>query len=253
MKTKLVLFALAAISFSSCAFFGVSIERGNGIPVDTVIETGYFNSVSLAASTDVIYTLTDGERSVVLTCDENLVDFYDIRVEGETLVSGVKRGTISISSRVRPVLNVCSPVLEEVRTSGSGDCTVVGPVSAEGDFRLKTSGSGEISVQGGVSCRDFFAATSGSGDIAVGGMLSTRSAEFRTSGSGDIVVKGITADAISVRTSGSGDISLMCSDAGVIDASTSGSGDIRLSGTARSIKSRHSGSGKVYSNSLTIL
>ena len=63
----------------------------------------------------------------------------------------------------------------------------------------------------------------------------------------------LTAEDISVRMSGSGDITLKCKDAGYIDASLSGSGDLVLSGTARSVQSHTSGSGRVNSNKLTII
>ena len=63
---------------------------------------------------------------------------------------------------------------------------------------------------------------------------------------------GLTAETITAHSSGSGDIDLECRDAGVIDASTTGSGDIYVSGTARGINSRRSGSGNVYSGKLQL-
>lgn len=264
---------LAALAVCSCIFSGVSVLKGNGVAVDTVIDVEGFDAISLPASTDVVYKLTDGERSVVLTCDEKLVDYYYIHVEDNVLIADVKPGTVCMSTKVQSVLTVCAPVLEGVRISGSGDCTVLGPVSASDGFYLKCSGSGDISVSGSVSCTAFTATTSGSGDISVGAVfcesgaeirtsgsgdieisaLSAQSAQIRTSGSGDISVGEITADPITAGSSGSGDIDLMCKDAGFVDASTSGSGDISIRGTARSLNSRHSGSGDVLADGLRIL
>lgn len=264
---------LAAIAVCSCVFSGVSVYRGNGVAVDTVIDVKGFDAISLPASTDVVYKLTEGERSVVLTCDEKLVDYYYIHVEDNILVADVKPGTVCLSSKVQSVLTVCAPVLDGVIVSGSGDCSVIGPVSAERGFYLKCSGSGDVSFSGHVSCPAFSATTTGSGDISLGAVycesgaeirtsgsgdidistLSAQSAEIITSGSGDIAVGVITADLITARSSGSGDIDLLCKESGLVDASTSGSGDISLRGAARSLKSKHSGSGDVLSDGLRIL
>ena len=264
---------VAALAVCSCVFSGISVLKGNGVAVDTVIDVEGFNAISLPASTDVVYKFTDGERSVVLTCDEKLVDYYYIHVEDSILVADVKPGVFCLSTKVQSVLTVCSPVLDGVIVSGSGDCTVLGPVSTDRDFYLKCSGSGDVSISGRVSCPSFTATTTGSGDISLDAVvcesgaeikttgsgdfdisaLSAQSAGITTSGSGDIAIEEITADLITARSSGSGDIDLMCKDAGLVDASTSGSGDISLHGTARSIKSKHSGSGDVISNGLRIL
>ena len=270
MKNLLVV-ALSALVVSSCSFFGLSIVRGNGVPVETVIDVEEFSSVSLPSMVDVDYTLSSGERSLVFTCDENLLEYYNIRVEDGVLVAGVEPG-VMLSTRVKTVLVVKAPVLEGVKVSGSGDCEVHGAVAADGGFFAKSSGSGDVSVSGPVSCAEFSAVTTGSGDVSVGSVscgssalvrssgsgdievdgLVASSAEIRTSGSGDIEVDGLTAETITAHSSGSGDIDLECRDAGVIDASTTGSGDIYVSGTARGINSRRSGSGNVYSGKLQL-
>ncbi|MBR4827110.1 MAG: DUF2807 domain-containing protein [Bacteroidales bacterium] len=270
---KYVILVLAALAVCSCVFSGVTVLKGNGVAVDTVIDVDGFNAVSLPASTDVVYKIAEGDRSVVLTCDEKLVDHYFIHVEDGILYADVKPGAYSVFTKVQSVLTVCAPVLEGVTVTGSGDCTVIGPVSTDSRFYLKCSGSGDVSVSGRIDCPEFTATTSGSGDISVGAVCCESSAGIRTtgsgdidisaiaaqsvdissSGSGDLSVEGITADSINARTSGSGDIDLVCKDAGVVDARTSGSGDISLRGTARSVQTAHSGSGDVLSGGLRIL
>ena len=66
-------------------------------------------------------------------------------------------------------------------------------------------------------------------------------------------MESLKAEDVSVRMSGSGDISLHCNGAGYIDANLSGSGDLNLSGSARSVISNTSGSGRVRSGNLTII
>ena len=214
----------------SCSMIGSIAERGNGVAVTAPIKVDGFSSISIPSSIDVVYTISDEEQSALLTCDENLLEYYDIHVEGTTLVADTKRGTISLSPKVRTVLAVSTHVLEGVKVSGSGDCTVHGDIPACDNFSLRCSGSGGISVES----------------------VKAKSAEISTSGSGDISIGCISADNIRARTTGSGDISLVCKDAGSIDASISGSGNIRLSGTAGSLQSKRTGSGRIDSGALRL-
>ena len=214
----------------SCSMIGSIAERGNGVAVTAPIKVEGFSSISIPSSIDVVYTISDEEQSALLTCDENLLEYYDIHVEGNTLVADVKSGTICLSPKVKTVLAVSAPVLEGVKVSGSGDCTVHGDIPACDNFSLRCSGSGGISVES----------------------VKAKSAEISISGSGDITIDGISADNIRARTTGSGDISLVCKDAGSIDASISGSGNIRLSGTAGSLQSKRTGSGRIDSGALRL-
>ena len=157
------------------------------------------------------------------------MDYYLIEVKGNTLVVDTQPGIISLTPRVNTVLTVNSPVLNSVKLSGSGDCTINSPISAEDGFKVSTSGSGDIEINGDVTCKSFSASTSGSGEIEISG----------------IKVDMITADRIKASTSGKGNISLVCKDAGDIEARTSGSGSIYLSGNARSLDQKSSGSGRV--------
>ena len=194
----------------SCTLLGPIVERGNGVAVTNPVKVEAFSSISIPSSIDVVYTISDEEQSVVLTCDENLMECYDIHVRGNTLVADTKRGTVILSPKVKTVLTVSAPVLEGVNVSGSGNCSVHGSIPACDYFYLKCSGSGNITIDG---------ITAGSIDASI-------------SGSGNITINGITAESIK--------------------ASVSGSGNIRLSGTAGSLQSKRTGSGRIDSGSLHI-
>ncbi len=199
MMRSCIHLALAAVVLGSCTGLGLTIERGNGVAVTAPIKVEGFSSISIPSSIDVVYTISDEEQSALLTCDENQLEYYDIHVEGNTLVADVKSGTICLSPKVKTVLAVSAPVLEGVKVSGSGDCTVQGDIPTCDQFCLRCSGSGGISV----------------------GSINAQSG-------------------------------LVCKDAGSIDASISGSGNIRLSGTAGSLQSKRTGSGRIDSGALRL-
>lgn len=246
MKILLVFVALAALV--SCQF--VDLEVGNNVSVDTEINVGAFDSISDECSLNVIYTQAPGEPSVVLTCDENLVGAYNIRVEGGTLVVDTKNN-VMIRTRAKSYVTVTSPSLDGISVSGSGSCRVTNSMVSAGDVTFKVSGSGGILAEGTVECRSFSSTISGSGRISLSGVLA-ETAKFRGSGSGSTRVELLTADKVSATLSGSGSIRLLCKDAGDIEVSISGSGGAHLSGNARSLNSHSSGSGRVDSKNLII-
>lgn len=248
---KRILLIAATVALASCNFLGLSYHIGNGVSVDTAIEVEEFDSISAGCSLDVVYTQSAQSQSVVLTCDENLVEFFNIRVEEGTLRIGTKPGT-SINTKVKSYVTIVSPKISSIKASGSGDIEITSPLVTDSEFSFKVSGSGDIEADDVVTCKDFTCTVSGSGNIEVAGVLA-ESASFKDSGSGDIEVDALTAEDISVKISGSGDITLKCQNAGYIDASLSGSGDLVLSGSARSVQSNITGSGRVNSKNLTII
>ena len=246
MKILLVFAALAALV--SCRF--LDIEVGNNVSIDTEINVGAFNSISDECSLNVIYTQAPGEPRVVLTCDQNLSGYYDIRVEGGTLVVDTKSNVV-IRPKVKSYVTVTSPSLDGISVSGSGSCRVTNSMVSAGDVLFKVSGSGGIQGEGTVECRSFSSTISGSGRINLYGVLAD-SARFKSSGSGSTNVELLTADKVSATLSGSGSAHLVCKDAGDIEVSISGSGGVRLSGNARSLNSHTSGSGRVDSKNLLL-
>lgn len=250
MKKLAILAVTAVVVFSSC-IWDVLGEAGNGVSVDTAIEVPEFNSISVPHSIDVNYTQSTGTRKLTLTCDENLLGYYDIRVENGTLVVGVQPG-VSIRPKVDTYLTVYSPTLEAVRLSGSGDVHIGSPIVSEGDFEIRISGSGDVETSGTVSCRNFSARTSGSGDAFVAGVTAA-AAEFRSTGSGDLTSNGVTAEDVSVALFGSGDCTLNCKGVGTVSVKISGSGDCTLTGTAATLANIDiSGSGDFNMRGLSV-
>lgn len=249
---------MAAVAVSGCQWITNSVREwvakaliGNGVSAETQIEVGEFNAISVPSFIDVYYTQTQGEQSITLTCDENLTEYFVIEVEEGVLVVRNKPAPI-ICPKAKTFLAVRSPVLNQVKLSGSGNFKITSPIQVDGDFSVKLSGSGDFDAAGAIQCVDFAASTSGSGDAEIKA-ISAASASFKSSGSGDLESRGVTAKEITIVLSGSGDCELECKDAGTIDAKLSGSGDAILSGSARAIVNiSDTGSGRFDMNRLSI-
>lgn len=246
---KLIIFSAAILALSSCV--GVVGESGNGISVEQAIEVGDFSSISVPSSVDVYYTQGNGPQRLMLTCDENLVEYYRIEVKNGRLVVDTKPNAI-FKTKAKTFLTVNSPVLDAVKLSGSGDVFIDSPIVASEDFAVSVSGSGDVKASGVIECRNFSAHTTGSGDSFFGGILAS-SAEFKDTGSGNISSQSVTAEDISISISGSGDCTLDCRDAGTVSVKISGSGDVTLTGSVRTLGNLSlSGSGDLDVSRLSV-
>lgn len=225
---KRIILAIAATLGLCACEVGLFGEVGNGVSMTQEIEVGDFDRISIPNFVDVYYTQTSDQQSVSLTCDENLTEYYKIHVRDGELIVDCKR---SFYNKIDTYVTVCSPVLNGVKLSGSGDLYIDEAVTAEDIFTLEVTGSGDADIAG----------------------ITAESATFRSSGSGDIEVDNLTAESIKVATTGSGDCILKCKDAGTLDIQISGSGDITFSGTARAIVNiSTTGSGDFNMNRLTL-
>lgn len=241
---------IAAAALSSCSLIGLTYVTGNGVSADTLIEVGKFDAVSSEGSIGVICSQSEGETSVVLTCDENLAEFYQIEVIDGTLRVKTKPMT-SLSHKVKSYVTITTPKLNGISVSGSGKCQITGPVTSDGDVSFKVSGSGAIYADGIIKCKDFSLKLSGSGAAHIAG-VKAGTALFKTTGSGAIHADDITVERATATSSGSGSLHLYFKDAGSIDVSLSGSGSAHLSGNARSLKSNTTGSGRVDAKDLSL-
>lgn len=248
---KILLLVAVILSVSSCELniFG-KVETGNGIPVETPYDLTWFDSISSLGSMDIYYTQDPGAQSVVLTCDENLVEFYVLEVNNGKLNVSVKPGVIT-RPKTKTFLTVRTQALESVSVAGSGDCVINGDLVSDNDFAFRVSGSGDLVASGTIECKDFSSSVSGSGDVDLNGLIA-RDAKFTVTGSGDVKVGRITAEQIILKISGSGNGELVCENAGDIEVTITGSGNVHLSGNARSLDTHISGSGRVNQRGLKL-
>ena len=241
----LTIFAVAGLCSCESGLFG---EPGNGVSMTQEIEVGDFDRISIPSFVDVYYTQNLDQQCVTLTCDENLTEYYRIQVRDGELIVDCKR---SFYNKIDTYVTVCSPVLNGVKLSGSGDLYIDEALTAEDDFTIEINGSGDADIAG-ITARSVTTSLSGSGDVGIE-QFEAESAMFRSSGSGDIEVDNLTAESIKVATTGSGDCILKCKESGTLDIQISGSGDITVSGTARAIVNiSTTGSGDFNMNRLSL-
>lgn len=218
MKTIKHLFWGAAILlflFNSCED-SISV-KGNGIEATEGRIVTHFERVKSSGSFEV--HITEGvEHEVVVRADENLIQYIETYVAGETLHIDVE-GVRSLRNTLPMEVFITTPSLEGIKLSGSG-------LISTGYFNTD-----EIDI-----------VLSGSGNIR--SAFEADEVDILISGSGRVEVSGFANDG-DFNISGSGKIDAFELDLLHCDTNTSGSGDMWVS-VERSLESRISGSGNVF-------
>jgi hypothetical protein len=219
--------------------FGI---QGSGVEATEDRQVGAFTGVRDTTSVDVDLAvgvdLVEGEPSVSVTCDDNLLEHLLTEVRDGVLVVTTPPGT-GIQPVARCFVEVnATGALRSIENTGSGQ------VLAEGAFpdlaEIRASGSGEIDVSG-IDAGKLSASLSGSGRVRLEGGADR--VDYDLSGSGALDAFDLVAVDADVRVSGSGSASLTAT--GDVVGHVSGSGNVVIEGDPDHVERHVTGSGDI--------
>ncbi|MDQ6609223.1 MAG: DUF2807 domain-containing protein, partial [Bacteroidota bacterium] len=178
----------------------------------------------------------NGEQSVIIEADDNVLQYVITDVENGMLNVHYKSGVSFTNTHIK--VRISAPVLNKLSIGGSGDITAKNVLKAD-RIEFKISGSGDVEAE--VDAPSDNANISGSGTISLRG----KAKDFNTSisGSGDIKCKELLSENTTVSIAGSGTAHVFASVH--LNAKVSGAGDIYYSGNPPSPEIRTSGAGSV--------
>lgn len=207
--------ALLVSSFILGASVGCGVGvKGSGVVKSELREVADFKSISSDIVGEVLVKMGESQ-SVEVTFDDNLLPMVSTEaVDGELRIST----TGSFSTSVGLKINITTPSLDSVRSSGVGAVKIEG-LNAE-TFSIALSGVGGISAKGEV-----------------------KSLDVTVSGVGSADLDGLVAEEVSVTVSGVGGAKVHASKS--VNASTTGVGSIRVSGNPSEKKESKSGVGSI--------
>jgi hypothetical protein len=227
---------LATCLLASCDFFGGQRVRGNGKIISEQKNARDFQNISVSGGMNI--RLTQGQEFAVnISTDENLMQYVEVFVDGNTLVVREKDGY-----NLRPskdiVLNVTAPAFGKIGLSGSGNISSENTIAGNGAVQVTVSGSGNINMD--VDLPSISSSVSGSATIALKGRANKMEVEL--SGSGKIRCFDLNSDDVAISISGSANAEVTANHK--LNVEVSGSGDVAYKGNA-SVTQSISGSGSV--------
>ena len=228
MKKNLLLLAMVAFTFSSCAVQAESIVPSKNY-VTKKVKADNFDGISTATSIDVVYTQISGAPDIEVYAPDNLMEYIQIEVEDGMLQVKFQSkespfNGINIRGKHRTEVRVSAPALHAFRASSSGDIVLKNGLQTTGKVSMKSSSSGDI--EGGkVVCDELIASASSSGDILLERVECT-SLNVNASSSGDVSVKELKAETVEADASSAGDV-ILAGECRFADLSASSSGDVQ--------------------------
>ncbi|NHM07197.1 DUF2807 domain-containing protein [Flavobacterium sp. CYK-4] len=212
--------------------------KGNGQMTTKNITVAPYDEIRVSGFFDVELVAGD-EGKITVNAEDNLIQYLEIKVEGNTLKLGVEKGVYLSPSRGHDVkITVPFESLSEVSLAGSGAVATKNVIKAD-SFKSTLSGSGDMRLD--LNAKEITSEVTGSGDMTLKGKADT----FKSSvvGSGDMNAAGLESNNAYAKVTGSGDCKVYSSD--FLEARVVGSGDIHYYGDPKRKDTKVTGSGDI--------
>lgn len=224
---KIICMTLTAVLLSSCFSVNTNYKggknniKGEGPVITKSLDLKGFDSIVINGQADVVFTQAESFE-VTLTTQENIFDYIDYHVDGNTLILETKE-KVGIRAE-RYDVSIQAPSLESLTVNGASDFEIK-KLQTEKDLIVEVNGAGDLSFND-ITCRDLTIVTNGASDI--GASITVKSVKIEVNGAGDVRVGGM-AETASFEVNGAGDIDARnLSVAGEVAKKTSGIAKIKL-------------------------
>jgi hypothetical protein len=213
--------------------------RGNGNIKTEDRSVGSFKNVDVSGATNVYVSQgQDGQHSVKIEGDENLLQYIEISQEGDKIIVRDRPGyNLQPSDNMK--IYVTSPVFNNIDVSGACDIIGQNKIVNPENLEFHLSGAGDIKME--VDAPGLRAEISGSGSIDLKGQ--TKDLELTMSGAGNANCYDLMAENTKVDISGVGSAEVFASVK--LDAEVSGAGSVSYKGNASNVSQHISGAGSV--------
>jgi len=209
-------------------------EKGNGVRVSESIEVDEFDRVEISGAFTVILA-EEESNTIKIETDENLLEFIEVAVRGNSLEVGTDR---RLDSEDGIIIYIPVTNLEGLDCSGASDISTRNFLNTE-DIKITISGAGKLELMlkaGNVSLD-----VSGATLVYLEGMAERL--EVDMSGAGSLEASEFEVEDCSAQISGVGNI--VVNVTGELDAEVSGLGKVEYVGDPASVKGDVSGVGNV--------
>ena len=234
---RILLIALFSVSiFTSCHHIMKDKVRGNGTIKVENRTAGTFTGVDVGGNID-LYVKQDSSRSVRIEADENLMQYIEVKMEGEKLVIQPKDGyNLSGSKHIK--VYVSSPVFRELEASGA--CDIIGEtvLSTTDEIRIDISGASNAELE--LKAPKVSADITGASSLKLKGQ--TKDLNIEGTGASHAKCYELLSENADVDVTGASSAEVYASVK--LNADASGASDVRYKGNA-TINQSVSGAGSV--------
>lgn len=205
VATCMVLAVVLGAGCVSVNFTGFDAVTGRGEFRGYTYTVSDFTKIETALYCDINYHYSTN-TTVSLLIQPNLAELVTVKVIGDTLVVNTTQ-RISWSGAKAPILNVGTPVLEELSMAGAG-MFIAHDIIAGESFAVSLAGAGQALAELDVNL--FTANLAGAGSMELTGRADT--AVLTLAGAGSIDALDLQVKDADIDIAGAGSVSIGCSD-----------------------------------------
>lgn len=202
---------------------GCTLVRGSGDIISEERDVTGFDSI-LVQGGGILEIVQADDEGLTITGDENLLEYIETEVKGNTLEITVRDPNTQIMPSEDIRYEVRLRDLNEVDVDGSVDIVCEGMLTD--DVKLDVSGSSSVEFSS-LDANTLELGISGSAESTIDGEVAEQKLDI--SGSGDFQHGGLRSRTTAVSISGSGDVTVWATDE--LDIDVSGSGNVSYYGS----------------------
>ncbi|HZH67302.1 MAG TPA: head GIN domain-containing protein [Flavisolibacter sp.] len=232
---QIFLLASLIIFFSSCTIMGGKKVRGNGNIISQTRQVSNFTGIDVSGAVKVRLK-QEATASVRVDTDENLMEYVEVKVDGNTLVIQPRKG-YNLDPSKELIVYVSAPRFDEIDLSGASNITSEAPITGD-ELNVQASGASEIVMQ--VKLSKFTSELSGACLLRLTGDVSRFSTE--ASGASKIMCLDLKTKEAKLNISGATEAAITADNELDIDAS--GASTVEYRGNAN-INQKSSGASNV--------
>lgn len=231
-KLSLFAFTILLLSFWSCDS-SPAIE-GSGEVRELTRTVGNFRELEIVGEYQL--QLQEGTAArVIITADENLLDYIETEVSGRTLKI---RNTEEIDGSEGVKLTVVYPELRRLEVGGAAKVSNAGTLRAK-ELEIEVAGATMLELN--MDVKELFLKLSGAGIVTLSG--DAREQEIDMSGAGSLNAYKLHTERTDIELSGVGSAKVYATDE--LNAEVNGIGNIQFMGNPRNIHREVGGLGAI--------
>ena len=242
-KFALILTAVLAVAMLSGCFpvaVGGSQVVGSGRTTTQTYDFSGFTRVQIGSAFEANVTQGD-DYKVAVTVDDNIVEYLDVRVEGDTLRIGLKPTLVMGFRNTTLRADVTLPDIAGLDVSGAARTRVTGLNTGKA-VEIRVSGASQLT--GDISSGEMNIDASGASRAELSGK--TGRLEARASGASTLRLQDLASTDTRVEASGASNVTV--NPSGRLTAEASGASNIRYTGSPTSVQADTSGASSVRQN-----
>ncbi len=228
---------IAVLMLASCRFGGGKRIQGNSNIETEERVVSSFSSVDVRGAMKV--NVSQGAtKKVQIEADENLIEYIEIKQEGEKLIIKTRDGyNLDPTGDMR--VYITAPLFKSLNVSGACDIIGQGKIDNGENMKMHVSGAGDIKMEVDAPALDV--EISGSGTVNLKG--ETKDFDLELSGAANAHCYDLLSENTKVVISGAGDAEVYASVK--LNAHVSGAGAVSYKGNATNVSQHVSGAGSV--------